>query len=74
MTARVSMPGRRALCHVKRYEDGEYGVLLQTRVADKLLAAGLVQPANRRPYARDCDICVRLTDAGRDYLKEIGHG
>lgn len=74
MTVRVTYPGRKALLHVERFECGEYGVIIRMAVGEKLLADGLVKEANRRWYARESDICVRLTDAGRLYLEGLKHG
>lgn len=76
MTAppKVTYPGRKALFHVQRFETGDYGVIIAMRVGERLLAQGLVVEANRRRYARETDICVRLTDAGREYLKGIENG
>lgn len=73
-STRVSYPGRKALLRVERFETGDYGVLIGDRVAEKLFAAGLVTSANRRPYARESDVCVKLTAAGREYLRSLEHG
>lgn len=70
---RVTYPGRKALLHVQRYEERDYGVLIKENVAEKLFAQGLITSANRRPYARESDVCVRLTEAGRAYLESLNH-
>ncbi len=66
----VPMRQRSALFRVRDHETPEYGVIVEPMsTGAALIRRGLTVHAQRRSFARITGVCVRLTDAGRKFLK-----
>lgn len=57
---------------VSRHETPEFGVIVMTQTGEALVRRGYAKPASRRRFARETDICIRLTEKGWAWVRNRG--
>lgn len=67
---RLSGPARHALHYLAQYATDRHGAIVHYHVGAALVKRGLAVSAPRWRYARAEGICLRLTDAGEQWVKE----
>ena len=73
MQDKARIPARQvqALVNIRRYETKEFGVIVDPTVTGQaLVRRGFAVEAKRRSFARATGMCLRLTEAGREFIKD----
>lgn len=66
------MRQKAALFKIARYEADGFGVIIEPfSTAEALVRRGLAEQGRRRAYGRLTGICLNLTAAGREFIREF---
>lgn len=68
---RMNLNQRNALFYIDRHETADYGVIVRRVTGQSLINRGWAVEGNRRKFARESGICVRLTDEGNKLCRMI---